>query len=443
MPQPIVITQPIYYRWQAVQNRSHLYQVINHNNPNSGISLNVNVMRIDSQENSQVVISNALVAIGDSLDVDLSYVPATEERGDGLYQICVTPIQTTFNQQVQTIPPGRAGITIVDFPNTVNGSTTIDLINVGSTVIYNSATDGTADFSNPPTSLANATNAINDYLDTFSPPGPAPYSVLWVAPNATTPFFWDSPQPFWRLIIYTQSPTINIAATTALNGLQLTSSVSGSALSSNSNCLLFIPDIEPPTGYDFISSFEINGVNVLAAPINVNTELSLLIQAITDHLDTLGTVTLFDPNDDPGGNANINQYAWLVSPCSLITEITFMQQVITELPTECIYELELTDTFECFMQKYRQYQCLDPCCENCGTERKRAELFKLVTEMGLLYFSVTSLFQQIRFFYLGSTHNYDKSNTTLYDLLLMVSKLRKFVFECGYGCKEEKPCNCQ
>lgn len=440
MPNPLILSQPLYFLWQAVQNRSHLYTITNNNNANSGIRLNVNVFRIDSQESSQVVISNQTVALGDSLDVDLSYLPNTEQRGDGLYKICVTPIQTINNYQAVNIPAGRVGTSIVEFPNTVNSSTTVNTINVGSTVLYNSAIDGNSDFSNPPTSLSNATNAIAAYLDTFSPalPAPRPYSISWVAPNQTSVITNDS-KPYWRLIIYTQSPTININGTNTLTGLQLTSNVG--TLTSQSNCILFIPDINPPTGYTHISSFDINGVNVLDNPININTELSILIQSVTDYLDTLGDVTLIDPNNDPSGNAN--QYGWIISPCnSLITRIQFMQQVENVLPQECIYELELTDTYECFMSQFRQYNCLDPCCENCGSSKKRAELFKKLLEMGLMYHTAVSMFQQVRFFYLGSTHNYDKVNTILYDLTNIISKFRKFVFECGYGCKEEKPCNC-
>lgn len=433
--QPTVINNEYtYFTWQHTAGKR--YQIINTTLPALGIRLLANVVRID-ENGEQVIVSNAIIPAtrpNNTYDVDLTYKPDTDFAGDGVYRYCVTPIRTIYNQSNATIIGGRVGRTITTFP-VVAPTDTIQQVRVGSIILYDSTIDGPADFSNPPTSLANVTNGILNYLNTFVNL-PGSYNVRWVAPNVPNGYIDDSPVPsVWRLVVEATTPGIDIYATTALLGMQATFNTT-TTIASVHRCVLFIPDVEAPTGYEYISSFVINGTNVVTSPIHISTP-DLLFAAITAHLQTLGTVTYY-----PQSNIN-NQPAWIVNPCATIDSIRFAQIEEEELPTECYLQLDLLDTYTCFAARLRNKLCKDPCCTTCDN-KEDLENEKIIDEISLLLDG--AILRMNELVQLHQWQGYvwitEENVTHTTRIVNYFTYLRKLVFNCGYGCKEVQPCGC-
>lgn len=432
--QPTIINnQYAYFTWQHVSKKK--YRIINTSLPSLGITLRASVYRVD-ENGDQAIIENVLIpntAPNNSVEVDLTYKPETDFAGDGVYRYCITPIRSVVNTAPVNILGLRIGRTIVIMPPTTT-SDNISLISIGGLVIYDPLVNGAANFTNPPTSLANATNAINDYLNTFVGSGSPTHNVRWIAPNASTGYVDDIPVNAWRLVVETYAPNIDPAATTALLGLQV--QLNGTtSVGSVHQCVLYFPDVEAPAGFDYISSAVVNNVNVLANPIPISSTAALF-QAITDYLDTLGQVAFYDVS-------NTNQPTWIVSPCSTLTSITFAQIEEEILPTVCYLELELQDTYTCYTARLRQKLCKDPCCTNCNN-KEDIENEKIIEEISLLMDgAILRMSEIVRLYqWQGSIWVTDQNAIHTTRIVNYFAYLRKLVFNCGYGCKEVKPCGC-
>lgn len=431
---PVISNEYAYFTWQHIAGKR--YQIINTTLPALGIQLRATVVRID-ENGEQIIVEDAIInptRPNNTLDIDLTYQPDTDFAGDGVYRYCVTPNQSTFNQANANILGARVGRTITTFP-VVAPTDSIQQVRVGSVILYDSTVDDPADFSNPPTSLAPITNGILNYLSTFVNT-PGSYNVRWVAPGVSNGYIDDTPIPnVWRLVVEATAPAIDIAATTALLGMQTTFNTT-TTIASTHRCVLFIPDVEPPTGYEYITSFVINGTNVVTTPIHVSTP-GLLFSAITAHLQTLGTVTFYPPSN------NNNQPTWIVSPCATIDSIRFGQIIEEELETVCGRQLEMLDTYTCYMARIRKKLCKDPCCTTCDT-KEDLENEKIIDEISLLLDGAILRMNELTELYQWQGYVWitEQNVTETTRIVNYFTYLRKLVFNCGYGCKEVKPCGC-
>lgn len=431
MPNPIFLQRSNAYMNVDKLGR-HLYRISNTTLPGDYISIRVSVVRTDGGED--VAILDTTLAAGESKDLNIMYVERTDFGGDGVYRICCTPTQTIYTRVPTPINGNNFTHTFVEIPN-VNSGTSISSIENNGTVIYDSALHGPADFSNPSLSLANAVQAILDYIATF-PGGNSGRAAVFIAPNTASPIVGDTPSPNWRLLVFTVTPPVDATVRTAFTELTVNTST-GVGVATGSVCRLAFPDFNLPQGVEYIDQLFINNTNILTRPYNVVTELPALTAAITNHLDSLGDVTYY-----PASSIVPNAF-WEVSPCAIFNTFTLAAMSQTVLPTECITVYALDDTYDCYNKTMRALLCIPGCCNGCASDALRKELREKSLQIQALLvgailrtMTVEDALNPMGLEFTGQ----QPINSLFIDDYF--PKLRSFVFKCGYGCEEKKPCGC-
>lgn len=376
--------------------------------------LDFQMVRLEGVENqltTERLVQNFTVYPDAPYSVSFPYNEETKVFGDGIYRVCATG--QTLQGTVTDLPMTKYRYGIFAVSDDVFSQFIVDGVTV-----YNSASHGSADMTNPPLSYANLNLRVQL----------AGGQTLYIQAGTNTVASWLGIESYDRLMFVFPSTALSMTLVSS-NGTQ----------STTPDCVHFVRDQElPGTGRTYITGFVVGGVNVLPRQNYLMPDDEYIFFAdVQNYLDANGGGTV--------NPANANQFLIISNACWLDDVVNIELTVgDTEKVTECEYIVELCDAYVCYTKLLRELLCKpDPCCDECEDKKRRKEIMENLRLMDIYFMNgLIPLVNRDRLWFFGNM-NADPMRTQqiteINNVYLAFSRLAAL---CGNGCKPKNDCGC-